>query len=93
MPAAAIGATVIAAEALLEAVREGAGRKGRGAAAKGRKGRATTRVIRTTRGPRVTVEFKKGLDDALIVAALEEALSQVRTRLEAELAGGDQAAA
>jgi len=75
-----------------EALREGAGRKGRGAV-KGRKARATTRVIRTTTGPRVTVEFKKGLDDALIVAALEEALSQIRPRVEAELSADDQVAA
>jgi ParB family chromosome partitioning protein len=75
-----------------EAVRESTGHKGRGAA-KGRKGRVTTRVIRTTTGPRVTVEFKKGLDDALIVAALEEALSRIRPRIEAELSADDQAAA
>jgi hypothetical protein len=40
-----------------------------------------------------TVEFKKGLDDALIVAALEEALSRIRPQIEAELSADDQAAA
>ena len=69
------------------ALRDGAGRKGRGAAkGKVRKAGPATRVIRTTAGPRVTVEFKKGLDDALVVAALEEALARIRGRVDSELA-------
>jgi hypothetical protein len=36
----------------------------------------TCQVIRTAPGPRVTVEFKRGLDDSLTVVALEDALGQ-----------------
>jgi ParB family chromosome partitioning protein len=67
----------------IEAVREASGRsarssggKGRGAKAKARK--LTSRTIRTAPGPRITVEFKRGLDEAVIVAALEDALDQMR---------------
>ena len=56
-------------------------RKGRGSPAKARK--VTSQVIRTATGPRVTVEFKRGLDDSLIVAALEDALGQAKARLNA----------
>ena len=56
-------------------------RKGRGSPAKARK--VTSHVIRTATGPRVTVEFKRGLDDSLIVAALEDALGQAKARLNA----------
>jgi ParB family transcriptional regulator, chromosome partitioning protein len=64
----------------IEAVKEAAGRssgaKGRGASkAKARK--VTSRVIRTAPGPRVTIEFKRGLDDAMIRAALVDALGQI----------------
>ena len=56
-------------------------RKGRGGPAKARK--VTSQVIPTAPGPRVTVEFKRGLDDSLIVAALEDALGQAKARLNA----------
>jgi hypothetical protein len=58
--------------------------KGRGV--KPRK--VTERVIRTAGGPKVTVEFRRGIDGRAIEAALEQALATIR----AELAG-DQAAA
>jgi ParB family chromosome partitioning protein len=48
-------------------------RKGRGAARRKPK-RVTIRTFRTTAGPRVTVEFKRGLDPGSVVAALQEAL-------------------
>jgi len=53
-------------------------RKGRGVIRK-----VTSQVIRTAPGPRVTVEFKRGLDEALTVAALEDALGQAKARLNA----------
>jgi ParB family chromosome partitioning protein len=55
--------------------------KGRGAKGKARK--VTSHVLRTGAGPRVTVEFKRGLDDTLIRTALVEALAQVDARLSA----------
>jgi ParB family chromosome partitioning protein len=57
--------------------------KGRGVA-KGRK--VTSRVIRTETGPRVTVEYGRGLDDALIISALENALEQARARRNGQAA-------
>jgi hypothetical protein len=60
---------------VVEVVHRSAGRKG-GGPAKRRK--ATSRVIRTAAGPRLTIEYRKGLDDSLILADLEEALAQVR---------------
>jgi ParB family chromosome partitioning protein len=56
-------------------------RKGRGSLTRARK--ITSQVIRTATGPRVTVEFKRGLDDSLVVAALEDALGQAKARLNA----------
>jgi hypothetical protein len=38
----------------------------------------TARTFRTKTGPRVTVEFRKGLDLATVVTALEQALSAAR---------------
>jgi ParB family chromosome partitioning protein len=61
-------------------------RQGRGAKGKPRK--MTERVIRIEGGPRVTVEFKKGLDGPSILAALERATALIKAEL-----GGDQAAA
>ena len=55
--------------------------KGRGAKGKARK--VTSHVLRTGAGPRVTVEFKRGLDDTLIRTALVQALAQVDARLSA----------
>jgi ParB family transcriptional regulator, chromosome partitioning protein len=60
--------------------------KGRGAKAKPRK--VTSEVIRTTAGPRVTVEHKKGLTPELTAAALREAAE----RAEAALQGREAAA-
>jgi ParB family transcriptional regulator, chromosome partitioning protein len=55
------------------AERRAAGKaKGRGGAGKARK--VTTRTFRTAAGARVTIERPRGLDDALIRAALAEAL-------------------
>lgn len=62
--------------------------KGRGAKTKARK--VTERVIRTTLGPRVTVESRRGLDPATIEAALAEALATIRADARA---GDDQVAA
>jgi hypothetical protein len=40
-------------------------------------------VLRTSAGVRVTLECREGLDDALVVAALEDALAQVKGRADA----------
>jgi hypothetical protein len=48
----------------------------------------TGRVIRTTPGSRVIVEFKRGLDGPAILTALRSAVAIVEAELE-----GDQAAA
>lgn len=61
-------------------------RKGRGAKAKPRK--VTERVIKTAAGPKLTIESRRGLDLAVMLAALDEA----RERLQSEM-GVDQAAA
>jgi ParB family transcriptional regulator, chromosome partitioning protein len=72
----------------VEAVKRVAGRsksKGRGA----RKGKKVTEWTRRTEaGPRVCVEYKRGLDPATILAALAEATEQVRAEI-----GESQAAA
>jgi hypothetical protein len=52
-------------------------------------GVVTFSVFRTKPGPRLTIEFRKGLDDELIRAALIDALGQ----LDATRPAGDQAAA
>jgi ParB family chromosome partitioning protein len=62
-------------------------RKGRGGA-KGKAKKVTTRTFKTAGGPRVTVEFGKGLDDSSVIAALREAL----TRAEQEVAVAGEAA-
>jgi hypothetical protein len=48
----------------------------------------TERAFRTEAGPKVTVEFKRGLDDASIRTALLEVLAQIPAEL-----GDDQVAA
>ena len=58
-----------------------AARKGRGGA-RGKTKKTTTRVFRTAVGPRVTVEFKKGLDVGTVVAALRESLAQAEGKME-----------
>jgi ParB family transcriptional regulator, chromosome partitioning protein len=60
------------------------GAKGRGAKAR----KVTERVIRTTTGIRVTLEYRKGIDVPSALAALDEA----RAKVAAEL-GDDQVAA
>jgi ParB family transcriptional regulator, chromosome partitioning protein len=82
----AVAARIVAedlsrAEAI-EAVRVASGRSARGGKGKGRGAKAkprkeTSRTIRTGPGPRITVEFKRGLDDSLIRAALVDALGQL----------------
>ena len=49
----------------------------------------TSRAFRTPAGPRVTVEFRRGLTPELILAALNDAVSC----LKAETGGEGQAAA
>jgi ParB family chromosome partitioning protein len=61
--------------------------KGRGASKVPRK--VTSRVFRTTTGPRITVEFRKGLDDDLVLTALAEAMNQINVTHTT----GDQSAA
>jgi ParB family chromosome partitioning protein len=80
----------------VEAVKRVAGKsrattsKGRGA--KPRK--VTERVIRTTAGPRVTIEFRRGLDVPAILAALDEARERVRAEADAgQMADQGQVAA
>jgi ParB family chromosome partitioning protein len=63
-------------------------KKSRGGKPKPRK--VTERVIRTAVGPRVTIEFKRGLDSSTIEAALIEALATVQADSRAE---DDQVAA
>jgi ParB family transcriptional regulator, chromosome partitioning protein len=55
--------------------------KGRGTS-KAKK--VTTRTFKAAAGPRVTVEFKRGLEDPLVVAALEDVLQQARALLATE---------
>ena len=87
-----IAAGELTRDETVEVVRRETGAKGRGGAkrkASGKGGRkATERVIRTDAGPRVTVEWKRGLDSQTIEAALVEALAKVRAEQ-----GGDSAAA
>jgi len=59
-------------------------RKGRGGA-KGKARKVTTRTFKTAGGPRVTVEFKKGLDNPSVIAALREVLA--RAEQEADVVG------
>jgi ParB family chromosome partitioning protein len=48
-----------------------------------REKKITERTFRTAAGPRVSVDYKRGLNDTLIVTALEAALAQARSRLVA----------
>ena len=68
---------------VVEAVRRSGGRStvkrdGKGRGGKGKARKETERVIRTVAGPKVTVESRKGLDDAAILEALAEAMDRVR---------------
>jgi ParB family transcriptional regulator, chromosome partitioning protein len=60
----------------------------KGTGAKARPRTVTSQVLRTTAGPRITVEFRKGLTPELTAAALREAAD----RAEAELQGRGEAA-
>jgi ParB family transcriptional regulator, chromosome partitioning protein len=76
----------------IEAVREVSGpirvrSKGRGAKAKPRK--VTSRTLRTSAGCKVTVEHRRGVDDAMLLAALREAVVEA----EVEAKGRGEAAA
>ena len=69
--------------------------KGRGGKAGPRK---TSAMIRTPGGARVTVEHRRGVDDAVMLAALDEAAGAIRSRMAAStthggLTGDGQAAA
>jgi ParB family chromosome partitioning protein len=68
-----------AAEAVKRVSSRSAKAKGRG----DRPRKVKTRTLRTSAG-RVTVENRKGLDDVLTLAALEEAAALVRGRLDAD---------
>jgi ParB family transcriptional regulator, chromosome partitioning protein len=63
----------------VEAVKRMAGRSKSKAAPKAKK--ITRRLLKTSNGVKLTLERSKGLDDALIVAALEDALAQIQARL------------
>ena len=67
----------------VDVVRRAAGRKPK---AKGRGRKLTSRVIRTAAGPRVTVEFARGLTPALVEAALVDALASLRAETEGKAA-------
>jgi len=54
--------------------------KGRGGA-KSKSKLPTSRVIRTEIGPRVTVDFRKGLDPEIMLAAVEEVAAKLRSEL------------
>ena len=71
-----------------EVVRRAADRPGK-AKGRGTARKVTSRLFRTTVGPRVTVELRRGLDTGMIRAALVEALGQ----LDAECRAEDHAAA
>jgi ParB family chromosome partitioning protein len=73
-------------EAVRRASKPGRTGKGRGRKAKARK--ETERIIRTAAGPKVTVEYRRGLDVTAILAALDEATERVKAE-----AGNDLAAA
>ena len=71
------------------AVRRAGGGTSKGKGRGGTKARkVTSQTIKGVGGVRITLECRRGLDDALVVAALEDALTQARARLE-----GDPAAA
>ena len=71
-----------------EVVRRAAHRPGK-AKGRGTARKVTSRIFRTTAGPRVTVELRRGLDTGMIRTALVEALGQ----LDAECPAEDHAAA
>jgi ParB family chromosome partitioning protein len=71
----------------IAAVREASGRPASGRRQeKGRARKVTSRAFRTSAGPRITVDWRKGLDDELVLAALLEAVEQVRAAGEARAA-------
>lgn len=56
--------------------------KGRGGKAKPRK---TTTTIRTDNGMKITMEHRKGITDALVLAALLDALAQIDSRTQGKV--------
>ena len=56
-------------------------RKSRGG---GKVRKVTSRVFRTSAGPRITVEHKRGLDGAMALAALREAVRALEVELDTE---------
>lgn len=59
----------------IKAARAGGKAKGRGAKAGPRK--VTSRTLRTSAGCKVTVEHRRGVDDAMILAAMREVVAQI----------------
>jgi hypothetical protein len=54
----------------------------------------TERIIRTTAGTKLTIENRRGLDAAAILAALDEARDRVRAEaVDGQVASGGQVAA
>jgi ParB family transcriptional regulator, chromosome partitioning protein len=56
-------------------------RKSRGG---GKVRKVTSRIFRTSAGPRITVEHKRGLDGAMALAALQEAVRALEAELDTE---------
>ena len=56
-------------------------RKSRGG---GKVRKVTSRIFRTSAGPRITVEHKRGLDGAMALAALREAVRALEVELDTE---------
>jgi hypothetical protein len=91
--AARVVAEGLSRSEVVRAVRRAASRPtraggGKGRGAKGKPNLPTTRIIRTEAGSRLTVEYRKGLDHSVMIAAVEEALAGLRAEQ-----GDDQVAA
>jgi hypothetical protein len=84
---------------VVEEVERVAPKKSRTSATKGRgtsKGKPlklpTERTIKTSAGIKIVASARKGFDDVLLLAMLEEAVAQVRARFEAGQGGESDAA-
>jgi ParB family chromosome partitioning protein len=66
-----------------EMVRRTAGKAKASRGGKGRARKATSRTLRTSAGYRITVEHRRGVDDAGIRAALAEAMDQLEDEADA----------
>jgi ParB family chromosome partitioning protein len=64
---------------VVKAVRETSARSGKGRGAKP-KPRKTTATLRSSNGAKVTIEHRRGVDDALIASVLKELLEQIEAR-------------